>query len=95
MRYVRVMNVTEVDFVFVCRRTNFDTFKRRFPELPAVGRGSANKAQRVEHNQYNKLLTALHENWKALEAATSPLAPPAINFRTVRQAVLCVLVISH
>jgi len=90
------MKVTSVDFVFVCRRTNFDAFKRPVPELPAKGGSSPNAVSVVEHKQYKDLLAALQKNWEAQKTtSTSPLATPAIYFRTVRTAVFCGIVGSH
>ena len=91
--YVRSMKVTSVDFVFVCRRTNFDTFQRPHPESPAI----SGRRRNDEHKMYKDLLAVLQKNWEAQSTdSIAPLAPPAITFRTVRLAIFCiVLVVTH
>ena len=86
--YVRVMNVTQVDFVFVCRRSNFASFKRPRPEsltdLRSTSLKRKGKDARAENKQYNALLAAMREIWEA----NPTLEKPSINFRKVRMNIL-------
>ena len=86
--YVRALNVTKLEVVYVCLGYNFATFKRPRPEsrtyLGSTSRLKICAVARAEHKQYNALLAVMQEIWEVQRATKSTLDPPSIDIRTVR-----------
>ena len=59
--YVEAMNAHIVEMVYVCRRSNFDTFKVPSPELKPKGKARNNS----EYHQYMDLKDTVTKIWQA------------------------------
>jgi hypothetical protein len=59
--FMEAMNVHIVELVYVCRRSNFDTFKVPIPELKPTGKAKNNS----EHQQYMDLKDTVSKIWHA------------------------------
>jgi hypothetical protein len=78
--FVEAMNVHVVEMVYVCRDSNFDTFKVPSPELKPKGKTTKNS----EHQQYMDLKDTVTKIWHAkCNTKESSYPDPAIIIRKV------------
>lgn len=79
--FIKAMNVHIVEFVYVCRRSNFDSFEVPRPEVKPKGKATNNS----EYQQYMDLNKSVTKIWKAKCKANgrSSYPAPAITIRHV------------